>query len=510
MYGVDQCKRFSHIDFNISKSIYNRVQSLIKEYDSNMWKILNVLKFKDIHYPTSFNDIKRFEEQNPKFQVNVFALKQKENNNLALNSRDAYEVLPTECISNFPNREYIIDLLLLKEGEKQHYVLIKNLEGFIRGNNNNGKVICRRCLNTFTNNKDLETHYKECQKHQSCKIEMPKRGHNKLYFKNHYMKSKLPFWIVFDFETVNIPIQQALPNNKPNEPYQIKHDEQQGLSYKWSLISDKQTLKLPNGDIIDWQKNESKRFRGTSHEEVINEFVKDMVNLNQKLWCKLRPDLKWDKNTKKCIHVSNMIPLTDDQEREFQAATTCYWCECEETTNTFILKRKAVRISDQKPLCKDCFVNINDVIKYENLSKEEKKKITSINKCCICERIFGKQITEKKSNALVRHHDHFTGEYLFPLCPSCNKREGNKTKFVPIFAHNLSGYDSHLFIKNLAYEISEKINMRLLPKSKETYISFDFGCLRFLDSLRQFGMSLDDVAKSLTDNDFVHTKNYIK
>jgi len=146
---------------------------------------------------------------------------------------------------------------------------------------------------------------------------------------------------------------------------------------------------------------------------------------------------------------------------------------------------------------------------FKNVNNDDKNIISEIPTCCECEEEFGKQYSIEKTVNKVRHHNHFTGEYIATICDSCNITEGHKTKIIPIYAHNLSGYNSHLFIKELASQMSERTQLKLLPKTRDTFISFDFGCLRFLDSLRQFGTSLDEVAKSLKDDQFKHVRNYI-
>ena len=68
----------------------------------------------------------------------------------------------------------------------------------------------------------------------------------------------------------------------------------------------------------------------------------------------------------------------------------------------------------------------------------------------------------------VRDHCHFTGKYRGPAHNECN-RQFRKPKFTPIFFHNLSGYDSHLFIKNLG---KTQGKIRCIPNKEERYISF--------------------------------------
>jgi hypothetical protein len=50
--------------------------------------------------------------------------------------------------------------------------------------------------------------------------------------------------------------------------------------------------------------------------------------------------------------------------------------------------------------------------------------------------------------------------------------------------------------------MTSRTNIKLLPKSSENYISFDYGCLRFLDSYKHLSDSLDEISKSMEDKDF--------
>ena len=70
--------------------------------------------------------------------------------------------------------------------------------------------------------------------------------------------------------------------------------------------------------------------------------------------------------------------------------------------------------------------------------------------------------------------------------------------------HNLSGYDSHLFIKELG---GDDKNIDVIPENTEKYISFSKQVskhlsLRFLDSFRFMASSLDQLAKNLSADQF--------
>lgn len=76
------------------------------------------------------------------------------------------------------------------------------------------------------------------------------------------------------------------------------------------------------------------------------------------------------------------------------------------------------------------------------------------------------------------------GKYRGAAHNSCNLNY-KLPKFIPIFFHNLSGYDSHLFVKTLGLDEGE---IKLIANNEERYISFSKKVgdktLRFLDSLK--------------------------
>lgn len=113
----------------------------------------------------------------------------------------------------------------------------------------------------------------------------------------------------------------------------------------------------------------------------------------------------------------------------------------------------------------------------------------------------------------VRDHCHFTGKYRGAAHSFCNLKF-TIPKFIPIFFHNLSGYDCHLFIRELS-RIPGSI--KIIPKSKENYISFTkfipllnetFIAVRFVDSFKFLGTSLEQLANNLDHDDFIHLRKH--
>ena len=96
-------------------------------------------------------------------------------------------------------------------------------------------------------------------------------------------------------------------------------------------------------------------------------------------------------------------------------------------------------------------------------TEEDRKQFNKASDCWICGEYLG--------NDRVRDHCHYTGRYRGPAHNSCNLKY-RKPKSISVFFHNLSGYDSHLFIKKIGCTINEKENIKCIPNNEEKYISF--------------------------------------
>ena len=93
--------------------------------------------------------------------------------------------------------------------------------------------------------------------------------------------------------------------------------------------------------------------------------------------------------------------------------------------------------------------------------EKDREDFERATECWICQ---GKL----KGDDRVRDHCHYTGKYRGAAHNKCNLRY-KKPSFIPVVFHNLSGYDSHLFIKNLG---ASQGNIKCIPNNEEKYISF--------------------------------------
>ena len=94
------------------------------------------------------------------------------------------------------------------------------------------------------------------------------------------------------------------------------------------------------------------------------------------------------------------------------------------------------------------------------ITKEEQKDFGKATVCHICEYLL--------NDDKVRDHCHLTGRYRRAAHNKCNLNY-KLPSFYPVIFHNLSGYDTHMFIKDLA-ETEGEINC--IAKTEEDYISF--------------------------------------
>ena len=101
-------------------------------------------------------------------------------------------------------RENQIILLMIPDGKKWHYLVVKSLSALFRGitGNNNGDFYCFNCFQSYTTENKLKKHKNVCENHDYCYVEMPKEN-NKILKCNHVEKyMQVPFTIYADLESL--------------------------------------------------------------------------------------------------------------------------------------------------------------------------------------------------------------------------------------------------------------------------------------------------------------------
>ena len=209
------------------------------------------------------------------------------------------------------------------------------------------------------------------------------------------------------------------------------------------------------------------------------------------------------------------------QYQKHEPSCFCYYIKCfddevyepklvsytgEDAAQKFVEMLEDIKIMTNIPKKKMIF-NIQEQIQYEKETE-----------CWICNEKFD-------GDDKVRDHCHFTGRYRGAAHNLCNL-EYKKPDFTPVVFHNLSGYGSHLFIKNLGFSEG---NIDYIPNNEEKYISFteriQVGSytkkvenkeetkplhhqIRFIDSFKFMATSLNKLVNNLPKDAFNNVKRY--
>ena len=398
--------------------------------DNDLKSKVDTLNMEGIQYPVSFRGIDRFEHLNPEISITVLGYNEEE------------KVYPLK-VSKYTGCEHDIVLLLIKDGEKSHYCLVKNISALLSSqinNNDHKRYFCLNCFNSFKSPDSLDKHKEYCYNNECVKISMPPPN-TFLRFKNFRYSEKAPFAIYADFESLIKPMDNCDPN--PNKSYTKKYQKHEPISFCYYIKCFNDTLckEIFNNDTKRKQLNSYIKTK-PEDPDVIDVFIK---------W--LEDDVKFLANIK-----PKKMVFTKEDEKQFNMASDCWICG------------------------------------------------------------------EELGNDRVRDHCHYTGRYRGAAHNTCNLKY-RKPESVPVFFHNLTGYDSHLFIKKLGSS-NEKENIKCIPNNEEKYITFTKTIITgqytnkkgeeknktfdivFKDSLKFMSSSLGVLVNNLPKNGFKNISKY--
>ena len=132
--------------------------------------------------------------------------------------------------NNLTQKRKII-LLMISDGQKWHYLVVKNLSRLLRGITSNHKedFYCLNCFHSYRTGNKLEAHKKVCENHDYCHVEMPTKNNNITKY-NHGEKSmKLRFVIYTDLECLLEKMSTCI--NNPNKSSTTKINMHTPSSY---------------------------------------------------------------------------------------------------------------------------------------------------------------------------------------------------------------------------------------------------------------------------------------
>ena len=135
----------------------SKIKPFIDQYN---WKV--------IEFPAMSKDWKKFELNN-EVALHILYVP---NNTRKINA--AYK-----SKNNLTCDKQVI-LLMITDGEKWHYLTVKNLPGLLRGITSTHKedFYCSNCFQSYRTLNKLKVHKKICENHDYCHLEMPNKDNN--------------------------------------------------------------------------------------------------------------------------------------------------------------------------------------------------------------------------------------------------------------------------------------------------------------------------------------------
>ena len=154
---------------------------------SKIKPFINMYNWKDMNFPTHKEDWNTFEKSNKSIAVNIFYASYN------------IEQLRPAYISKFNYaRKNQVNLLMINNGEKWHYLEIISIPMLFRGitAKNNGDFYCLNCFSSFRTKYALKNHENVCRDHDYFFIEMPNEDSNILKCHLGEKSMKIPFMAI--------------------------------------------------------------------------------------------------------------------------------------------------------------------------------------------------------------------------------------------------------------------------------------------------------------------------
>ena len=193
---------------------------------------------------------------------------------------------------------------MITDGEKWHYLVVKNLSGFLRGitSNHNADLYCLNCFVHILLKINLKNIKKICENHDYCHAEMPIKGNNTIKY-NHGEKSmKIPFTIYADLECLLEKMDTC--ENDPNKSSTTKINKHAPSGYS-----------IFTNCSFDESKNKISYYRG---DDCMKKFCKDLREHSTKI-------INYEKK--------KMISLTTEEKIHYNKQKVCYICKKEFDNN---------------------------------------------------------------------------------------------------------------------------------------------------------------------------------
>ena len=391
------------LNFNKIDKHPQRISKIKPFIDNYSWN--------DINFPTAKKDWNRFELNNKDIALNIqyvpFNTKK-----IEIACKSKYNLI----------RDNQIILLMISNGKNWHYLAVKSLSRLLRGitSNHNSDYYCLNWFHSYRTENKLNAHRKICENNKYYNIEMRSPNNNIIKYNQGDKSLKLPFMLIWNFYKKKIDTCQ----NNPDLSSTTKINQHIPLGYS-----------LYTNFSFDKSNNKLSYYRG---EDCMKRFCKDLKDHATKII-----------NFKKKI----MIPLTKEEEDDYNKENICYICKKEFNND---------KVRD----------HCHFTGKYRGAAQ---------NSCNLRYKV--------PKNIPVIFHNGSTYDYDFIIKELANEFEGN----FECLGENTEKY------------ITFSVPIKKRIENKNMDITYK---IKFIDSFRFMATSLSKLVDNLTDN--IHNDKCIK
>ena len=218
----DECFRWCHIR-HLNPQIEHPER--IEKEDK---KMINELNYEGIEFPVSQKHYNKVEKRNS-IRINVFGYENGQPFPIHI-SKETFEDQ--------------MNLLLIINDRKKHYVLIKDFNAFMynQSKHKERKHFCMYCLQCFSSERILANHVNNCLTINGAQaINMPKQGENILKFNHFHKQLPVPFVINADFEAITKKVQgceqsEEMKKDKDMRSYTEAYQTHEDCGYGYKVV----------------------------------------------------------------------------------------------------------------------------------------------------------------------------------------------------------------------------------------------------------------------------------
>ena len=186
------------------------------------------LNYEGIEFPVSQKHHNKVEKQNS-IRINVFGYEHGQPFSIHISKETFKDQM---------------NLLLVTEDEKRHYLLIKDFKALMynQTKHKNKKHFCMYCLQCFSSERILANHVNNCLTINGAQaINMPKQGENILKFNNFHKQLPVPFVIYADFEAITKNVQgckqsEEMKKDKDRRSYTEAYQTHGDCGYGYKVV----------------------------------------------------------------------------------------------------------------------------------------------------------------------------------------------------------------------------------------------------------------------------------